>query len=960
MEKIIMKKLIKYLSFFILAVSFAALLTNANAYPVDHPSTCSLFPSSCGGGHYPPDMPVFFCGHYPGGGDGGYWFGFQDWNTGPFKITTVTSSMDPRLYVYTGPGTDLLSLVPVGFDDNCAPDDRNSTVVLTNTSPGTIYWIEIERASGTYIETDLNFIAEQIPPGTQGSWCDLNANPGGPYKGMKNSAIQLNGSPSGGIPPYKFRWATTSPDCTFSDANIQNPTFTCPSDGDKNIQLVVGDNACFLRTDLKNTIVDVNSVALCSDLNVLINDLSYGLNSSNGFLSANLSITNNSGRMFMGDPSAIILITGPLGVWQKLGTTSTTIDPSYMWFSMNKISCKDANGDVIWHPLISADINIGAFCHKTAVASVPTDSNWMISYDNPNYEILKTTFTGWKTVDNVMQPFFTTNIPALTNGASTSINTMKWIVSKDLTKIPQNKFKASIICGSSPPNNTPVFYDFNLLATMNSPTATELLDKYVIDENPQTATYSIISQDANQINCSINGKNLVYTPVTNTVGNAKCRIRVTDDSGLTNDANIIIKVTTNPTCTITPANATINRGTNYDFNIKFSNFSITPTATNISALCSGTIPTTTDCNATQCKITCINNQLSGILDANITKNAEKANCSANIFVRIDVNAGPDKTTFVTQQVTLDGNVNGGTLPYNYTWNLITPDGSCSIDNIHLLKPLFTCSTTGIRTLRLTATDSNTIPQTKTDDTLITFNTPSTSLLDANAGPDKNILIDTYAQLDGSATGGTTPFTYTWSLSTPDITCSIDNIHAQKPNFKCTTPGIRTITLTVTDNTSTTTQTDNDHMDINVYSTTTTPNTTILNSIIDLQANIIDNNSMQVTLQCTQDLQAQLTITNTKTHTIINNDPPQMPCTKNPTTAILKTNSPLPQKTNIQILASIKTNTPDCKICTKEIFITNKTDDKDQPTNVPDNNFPLTLIILAAAIGIITKTKITKK
>ncbi|MEI7961967.1 MAG: Ig-like domain-containing protein [archaeon] len=276
------------------------------------------------------------------------------------------------------------------------------------------------------------------------------------------------------------------------------------------------------------------------DLNVLMDDTNYALNYAVGFLTSRMIIVNNSGTNFSGYNNAKILVEKPLGIWQQLGTTSTPIDTDYMWYITDSISCKDANGDLFWYSATSR--KIGGYCHKVTVMGVPTSSDYHISFDNPNYEVLKSNFAGWKTVDNLMQPFFTINLPALTNGQSTTTNPIMWIVSKAIDKIPQNRFKAKIICDLNPINSSPVFYDFNLAATINSPTKNEGLSKYVIDENLSTVNYSIVSQNASKVTCSISDKNLLYTPFTNYTGIASCIVRATDSGGLTDDANVKICV----------------------------------------------------------------------------------------------------------------------------------------------------------------------------------------------------------------------------------------------------------------------------------------------------------------------------------------------------------------------------------------------------------------------------------
>jgi hypothetical protein len=69
----------------------------------------------------------------------------------------------------------------------------------------------------------------------------------------------------------------------------------------------------------------------------------------------------------------------------------------------------------------------------------------------------------------------------------------------------------------------------------------------------------------------------------------------------------------------------------------------------------------------------------------------------------------------------------------------------------------------------------------------------TPALTANAGPDQTVVIGATVTLEGSAAGGTAPYTYAWTPTT-----GLSSAAAAQPTFTPTTVGTITFTLTVTD------------------------------------------------------------------------------------------------------------------------------------------------------------------
>jgi PKD repeat protein len=145
------------------------------------------------------------------------------------------------------------------------------------------------------------------------------------------------------------------------------------------------------------------------------------------------------------------------------------------------------------------------------------------------------------------------------------------------------------------------------------------------------------------------------------------------------------------------------------------------------------------------------------------------------------NAGPDRTILLGGSTTLAGSASGGLAPYTYSWTPTT-----GLSNPNIAQP--TASPTVTTTYTLTVTDS--LSQVSTDTAVVNI----ASAVVANAGPDRTIAPGGSTTLAGSASGGLSPYTYSWSPAT-----GLSNPNIARPTASPATT--TTYTLTVTDSLS---------------------------------------------------------------------------------------------------------------------------------------------------------------
>ena len=171
----------------------------------------------------------------------------------------------------------------------------------------------------------------------------------------------------------------------------------------------------------------------------------------------------------------------------------------------------------------------------------------------------------------------------------------------------------------------------------------------------------------------------------------------------------------------------------------------------------------------------------------ITMNSDKDVTANFATIELVVKAGEDKSICHPNNygsTTIGGNptASGGTPPYNYSW-----EPADSLDNPNIANP--TATPTKTTTYTVTVTDSSTPPQEKSDTVTVTVYPE----LIAKAGDDKPINLGETVQIGGNptASGGTSPYTYSWQPAD-----TLDNPTSSNPN--ATPTETTTYTVTVTD------------------------------------------------------------------------------------------------------------------------------------------------------------------
>jgi len=166
-------------------------------------------------------------------------------------------------------------------------------------------------------------------------------------------------------------------------------------------------------------------------------------------------------------------------------------------------------------------------------------------------------------------------------------------------------------------------------------------------------------------------------------------------------------------------------------------------------------------------------------------------------------AGPDKTPFVNDTVTLDGSgssdVNGDALTYFWSFTSLPAGSEAMLSDSSAVKPTFYVDVSGTYEVRLVVNDGTV----DSDPDIVTIDTQNSAPV-ADAGPDQTQFVDDTVTLDGSGSSDADgdPLTYFWSFTSQPANseASLSDPYAVNPTFYVDAFGTYVVQLIVNDGT----------------------------------------------------------------------------------------------------------------------------------------------------------------
>ncbi|WP_348813564.1 PKD domain-containing protein [Flavobacterium maritimum] len=667
------------------------------------------------------------------------------------------------------------------------------------------------------------------------------------YDGGTNT-MQLDGSASGGTSPYSYAW---SGDITYLSAtNIANPTHNNAPVGTYNLTLTVTDDSGCQDTDTVQLVVDPNPTADAGDDDSVCYDggtntmqldgsasggtspYSYAWSGDTTYLSATNIANPTHNNAAVGTYNLTLTVTDANGC-QDTDTVQLVVDPNPTADAGDDDSvCYDGGTNTMQldgsasggtSPYSYAWSGDTSYLSATNIAN-PTYDNAPVGTYNLTLTVTDTNgCQDTDTVQLVVDPNPTadagdddsvcydggTNTMQLDGSASGGTSPYSYAWSGDTTYLSATNI-------ANPTHNNAPVGTYNLTLTVTDANGCQDTDtvQLVVDPNPtaDAGDDDSVCYDGGTNTMQLDGSasggtspysyawsgDTTYLSATNIanpthnnapVGTYNLTLTVTDANGCQDTDTVQLVVDTNPT-----ADAGDDDSVCYDGG--------TNTMQLDGSASGGTSPysyawsgDTTYLSATNIANPTHNNAPVGTYNLTLTV-TDDSGCQDTDTVQLVVDpnptadAGDDDSVCYdggTNTMQLDGSASGGTSPYSYAWSGDTSYLSAT----NIANPTHNNAPVGTYNLTLTVTDANGCQDTDTVQLVVDPN-PT-----ADAGDDDSVCYDggtNTIQLDGSASGGTSPYSYAWSGDTTYL--SATNI--ANPTHNNAPAGTYNLTLTVTD------------------------------------------------------------------------------------------------------------------------------------------------------------------
>ncbi|MEM3454484.1 MAG: PKD domain-containing protein [Thermoproteota archaeon] len=612
------------------------------------------------------------------------------------------------------------------------PSTGNSSSITTRWSNAGTYLITltVTDSQGKVATANLTVIISAIIN-------SLNVSISGNVSACLNTPVVFTANVSGGTPPYTYSWSGGG---TPSTGTGNSFTTQWSTTGSKTISLSVTDSSGNNRTATLNVSVSSPSVSISGPTSGTVNtNYTYTASISGGTPPYTYS-WSGGGNPPTGNSASFTT------QWSTVGTKtiSLTVTDSTGCSSTAQISVNIQSDIVV---SISGSSFVCALNNYTYTASVsggtpPYTYSWSVPDGTPSTGTNSSITTQWSTGGITTVSVTVTDSTGKTASANMSVTVTRVNVSiSGPTTVTQNTnytYTASV-SGGTPP------YTYSWSTTGGTPST---------------------------------GTNSSFTTQWSTVGTKTISLTVTDSNGCSGSSSFNVNVSSSSLSVVISGPSFVCKNTDATYTASVSGG--TPPYT-YSWSGGGNPPTGTNSSFT----TRWSNDGTYVISLNVTDSTGKTgSASINVNVSsVSVSITGPTNGVTNTNYTYVANITGGTPPYTYSWS---GGGNPSTGTNSSFTTQW--NTGGTKTISLTVTDYNGCSSTSSLNVTI-----SSSLSVSISGP-SSVCINTNATFTASVTGGTPPYTYSWSNGGTPSTGTNSSFTTRWSSI-----GTKTLLLTVTDN-----------------------------------------------------------------------------------------------------------------------------------------------------------------